>query len=72
MDLLNKRIEKTREKLNIAQSESTSNKQSYEFRSFRLTLEQELVIKGNLSEMYVMYIYVYVCVHYTYCNLINC
>lgn len=54
MDLLNKRIEEAREKWNIVQTESASkNKRLYENRTFRLTLEQELVIKGNLSEMYV-------------------
>lgn len=51
---MNKRIEESREKWNIVQNESTdANKQSYGLRTFRLTLEQELVIKGNLSEMYV-------------------
>lgn len=55
MDLMNKRIEEAREKWNIVQTESTLsiNKQIYGARSLRLTLEQELVIKGNLSEMYV-------------------
>lgn len=53
MDLMNKRIEEAREKWNIVQSESTSeNKQVPGSRTLRLTLEQELVIKGNLSEMY--------------------
>lgn len=52
MELLNKRIEEAREKWNIVQNESTSNnKKLNRNRSFRLTLEQELVIKGNLSEM---------------------
>lgn len=51
---MNKRIEEAREKWNIVQTESSStNKQQYGHRSFRLTIEQELVIKGNLSEMYV-------------------
>lgn len=58
MDLLNKRIEEAREKWNIVQSESPSTKQLYEFRSFRLTHEQEIIIKGNLTEMYV-YTHIY-------------
>lgn len=54
MDILNKRIEEAREKWNITQTESAStNKQQRLRSSFRLTLEQELVIKGNLSEMWV-------------------
>lgn len=54
MDLINKRIEEAREKWNIVQNESTNaNKQLHGHRSLRLTLEQELVIKGNLSETYV-------------------
>jgi len=55
MDLMNKRIEEAREKWNIVQTESTASvyKQLYGARSLKLTLEQELVIKGNLSEMYV-------------------
>lgn len=54
MELMNKRIEEAREKWNIVQNESTSeNKQNPGSRALRLTLEQELVIKGNLSEMYV-------------------
>lgn len=58
MELMNKRIEEAREKWNIVQTESSiANKQLYGHRSFRLTLEQELVIKGNLSEMYVYNIY---------------
>lgn len=52
MELMNKRIEEAREKWNIVQNESSSiNKKLNRHRSFRLTLEQELVIKGNLSEM---------------------
>lgn len=52
MDMLNKRIEEAREKWNIVQTESTgTSKSSRVTRSLRLTLEQELVIKGNLSEM---------------------
>lgn len=59
MDLMNKRIEEAREKWNIVQTESSSkNKHTNGPRSFRLTLEQELVIKGNLSEMYVYSYYV--------------
>lgn len=58
MDLMNKRIEEVREKWNIVQNESLyKNKQVYGQRSFRLTLEQELVIKGNLSEMWVYFNY---------------
>lgn len=57
MDVINKRIEEAREKSNIMQSQSASNKKCLGFHSFRLTLEQEIVIKGNLSEMYVL------CVH---------
>lgn len=55
MNLMNKRIEEAREKWNIVQTESTASayKQLYGTRSLKLTLEQELVIKGNLSEMYV-------------------
>lgn len=55
MELMNKRIEEAREKYNIVQTESTTSvyKQLYGARSLKLTLEQELVIKGNLSEMYV-------------------
>jgi len=54
MELMNKRIEEAREKWNIVQAESASSvyKQLYGARSLKLTLEQELVIKGNLSEMY--------------------
>lgn len=60
MDMMNKRIEEAKEKWNIVQTESIStNKQFYGQRSFRLTLEQELVIKGNLSEMYRYNIYIY-------------
>ncbi|KAF0770286.1 nuclear pore complex protein Nup88-like [Aphis craccivora] len=53
MNLMNKRIEEAREKWNIVQTESTASayKQLYGTRSLKLTLEQELVIKGNLSEM---------------------
>ncbi|XP_060878477.1 nuclear pore complex protein Nup88 [Metopolophium dirhodum] len=53
MDLMNKRIEEARDKWNIVQSESAAAvyKQLYGGRSLKLTLEQELVIKGNLSEM---------------------
>lgn len=51
MDLIIKHIEEAREKCNIIQTESSTYKQLHGFRSFRLTLEQELVIKGNLSEM---------------------
>lgn len=50
---MNKHIEEAREKWNIIQTESSLNKQLHGHRSFRLTLEQELVIKGNLSEMWV-------------------
>lgn len=58
MDLLSKRIEEVRERWNIVQTESShKNKQVYGQPSFRLTLEQELVIKGNLSEMWVYFIY---------------
>jgi len=55
MDLMNKRIEEAREKWNIVQSESAAAvyKQLYGGHSIKLTLEQELVIKGNLSELYV-------------------
>lgn len=55
INLMNKRIEEAREKWNIVQTESTTSiyKQLYGTRSLKLTLEQELVIKGNLSEMYV-------------------
>jgi len=55
MNLMNKRIEEAREKWNIVQNESTASvyKQLYGTHSLKLTLEQELVIKGNLSEMYV-------------------
>lgn len=60
---LNKHIEEVKEKWNIIQTESLSlNKQQYELRSFRLTLEQELVIKGNLSEMWVFDYNAYDCV----------
>ncbi|KAL4113472.1 hypothetical protein QTP88_017087 [Uroleucon formosanum] len=53
MNLMNKRIEEAREKWNIVQSESAAAvyKQLYGARTLKLTLEQELVIKGNLSEM---------------------
>lgn len=56
VDMINKRIEEAREKWNTVQTESMSTKQqSYGQRSFRLTLEQELVIKENLSETYDTY-----------------
>ncbi|XP_050434553.1 nuclear pore complex protein Nup88 [Adelges cooleyi] len=52
MEIMNKRIEEARDKWNVVQQESTSSaRQTSGNRSFRLTLEQELVIKGNLSEM---------------------
>ncbi|XP_050544889.1 nuclear pore complex protein Nup88 [Daktulosphaira vitifoliae] len=52
MTTMNKRIEELKDKWNIIQQESiSSNRQTSGNRSFRLTLEQELVIKGNLSEM---------------------
>lgn len=53
MNLMNKRIEEAREKWNIIQTESASTNKHHKLHSFRLTLEQELVIKGNLSEMWV-------------------
>lgn len=60
MELMNKRIEEAREKWSIVQSESTSaNKQVPGSRTLRLTLEQELVIKGNLSEMYECITHIY-------------
>lgn len=64
---MNKRIEEARDKWNIVQIESASSlyKQLYGSRSLRLTLEQELVIKGNLSEMYV-----HTLVNYLICNIL--
>lgn len=54
MDMINKRIEEAREKWNIVQTETATSvyNQLNGARSLKLTLEQELVIKGNLSEMY--------------------
>lgn len=54
MTTMNKSIEELKDKWNIIQQESFSNiRKPSGNRSFRLSLEQELVIKGNLSEMYV-------------------
>lgn len=57
MNMLNSRIEEAKEKWNVIQTQSSmyTNKLPYGQRSFRLTLEQELVIKENLSETYDTY-----------------
>lgn len=63
MELMNKRTEEVKEKWNIVQTELSSKNKHLSGPHLRLTLEQELVIKGNLSEMYVYILFYF---YYTF------